>query len=102
MVKKSYTIFIFFLTLLTQLHLEAQEKQQQGMPPAKVVVSDVTSGFIAPEGGFIGTVYYQEVSDVASEVSGLAEEVSFEEGQRVKKGDVLVGISSDLLEEAIP
>ena len=87
--------------LLKPLHLEAQEKQLPGVPPANVVVSDVTSGFIAPEGEFIGTVYYQEVSDVASEVSGLAEEVSFEEGQRVKKGDVLVVISSDLLEKTI-
>lgn len=101
MVKKSYTMFLFFLMLLLPLHLAAQEKQQPGIPPAQVVVSDVTSGFIAPEGGFIGTVYYQEVSDVASEVSGLAEEVRFEEGQRVKKGDVLVVISSDLLEKTI-
>lgn len=100
MVKKSYTLFFFFLMLLKPLSVEAQEKQPD-IPPAKVVVSDVTSGFIAPEVGFIGTVYYQEVSDVASEVSGLAEKVSFEEGQRVKKGDVLVVISSDLLEKSI-
>lgn len=86
--------------LLKPLNLEAQQKLP-GIPPAKVVVSNVTSGFIAPEGEFIGTVFYQEVSDVASEVSGLAEEVSFEEGQRVKKGDVLVVISSDLLEKTI-
>src|SRR3990172_3917649 len=101
MVKKSYTILFFFLMLLRPLHLEAQEKQLPGVPPANVVVSDVTSGFIAPEGEFIGTVYYQEVSDVASEVSGIAEKVSFEEGQRVKKGDVLVVISSDLLDKTI-
>ena len=85
---------------LKPLYLEAQEKLP-GIPPAKVVVSNVTSGFIAPEGEFTGTVYYQEVSDVASEVSGIAEEVSFEEGQRVKKGDVLVVISSELLDKTI-
>ena len=97
---KTCTIIFFFLMLLKPLHLEAQQKLP-GIPPAKVVVSNVTSGFIAPEGEFTGTVFYQEVSDVASEVSGLAEEVSFEEGQRVKKGDVLVVISSDLLEKTI-
>src|SRR3989337_4195630 len=101
MVKKSYTILFFFLMLLRPLYLEAQEKQLPGVPPANVVVSNVTSGFIAPEGEFTGTVYYQEVSDVASEVSGIAEEVSFEEGQRVKKGDVLVVISSELLDKTI-
>ncbi len=87
--------------LLRPLYLEAQEKQLPGMPPARVVVSGVTSGFIAPENEYIGTVYYQEVSEVAAEVSGLSEEVRFEEGQRVKKGDVLVVISSDLLYKTI-
>ncbi len=101
MVKKIYTILIFFLMLLKPLNMEAQDKLPPGMPPARVVVSGVTSGFIAPENEYIGTVYYQEVSDVASEVSGLSEEVRFEEGQRVKKGDVLVVISSDLLYKTI-
>lgn len=101
MTKKAFTILFFFMMLLTPPYLEAQEKQIPGIPPARVVVSDVTSGFIAPEVEFIGTVYYQEVSDVASEVSGLAEKVSFEEGQRVKKGDILVVIGSDLLEKTI-
>ena len=101
MIKKSYTIIFFFLMLLRPLYLEAQEKQPPGMPPARVVVSGVFSGFIAPENEYIGTVYYQEVSDVAAEVSGLSEEVRFEEGQRVKKGDVLVVISSDLLDKTI-
>src|SRR3990172_5352289 len=94
-------ILVFFLMLIMPVHVEAQDKTPPGVPPAVVVVADVTSGLIAPEGEFIGTVYYQEVSDVASEVSGLAEKVSFEEGQRVKKGDVLVVISSDLLEKTI-
>jgi len=101
MVKKIYTILIFFLMLLKPLNIEAQDKLPPGMPPARVVVSGVFSGFIAPENEYIGTVYYQEVSDVAAEVSGLSEEVRFEEGQRVKKGDVLVVISSDLLDKTI-
>ena len=87
--------------LLKPLNIEAQDKLPPGMPPARVVVSGVFSGFIAPENEYIGTVYYQEVSDVAAEVSGLSEEVRFEEGQRVKKGDVLVVISSDLLDKTI-
>jgi RND family efflux transporter MFP subunit len=42
-------------------------------------------------------VFYQEVSDVASEIDGLAEAVRFEEGQRVKKGQLLVKLGSDIL-----
>lgn len=101
MVKKIYAILIFSLILIKPLNIGAQDKLPSGIPPARVVVSDVISGFIAPENEYTGTVYYQEVSDVAAEVSGLSEEVRFEEGQRVKKGDVLVVISSDLLEKTI-
>src|SRR3970040_1336045 len=100
MKKNTCTILFLLLMLLKPFNLEAQEKLP-GIPPAKVVVSNVTSGFIAPEGEVTGTFYYQEVSDVASEVSGIAEEVSFEEGQRVKKGDVLVVRSSELLDKTI-
>lgn len=81
--------------------LYAQEKPSQGMPPANVVVSEIGKGMISPETEFIGTVFYQEVSDVASEVSGKIEEVQFEEGQRVKRGEVLVRISYDLLEKTL-
>jgi RND family efflux transporter MFP subunit len=57
----------------------------------------VKNGMVAPQAEFIGTVYFQEVSDVASELSGLAEAVRFEEGQRVKKGQILVQLGSEIL-----
>jgi RND family efflux transporter MFP subunit len=56
---------------------------------------------MAPQSEFIGTIYYQEVSDVASEVSGLVEVVQFEEGQRINHQQVLVKLSSDILEKRI-
>ncbi len=91
-------IVVLFLTVST---LHAQENKPGGMPPALVVISEVATGMIAPESEFIGTVYYQEVSDVAAEVSGKVEEVTFEEGQRIKKGTVLVKLGSDLLEKTL-
>jgi RND family efflux transporter MFP subunit len=91
-------IALFIITLLCfSTAVYAQEGDSQGPPPAQVVVSEVSSGMIAPENEFIGTVYYQEVSDVACEVDGKVEEVRFEEGQRVKKGTELVKLNSDLL-----
>ena len=54
--------------------LWGQEKPK-GPPPAKVAVATVESGTVKPQAEFIGTVFYQEVSDVASELSGLVEEV---------------------------
>ena len=72
-----------------------------GMPPAIVVLGDVKKGEIAPESEFIGTVYFQEVSEVAAEVRGKVLEVLFEEGQKVKEYDALVRLDSDLLEKAM-
>ncbi|MGQ3685083.1 MAG: efflux RND transporter periplasmic adaptor subunit [Candidatus Loosdrechtia sp.] len=71
------------------------------LPPAKVVVSEVVTSTIIPETEFIGTVYYIQVSNVASEVSGKIDMLSFEEGERVRKGHALAEINSDLLKKAI-
>ena len=79
----------------------AQDKKPQGAAPVTVVVSDLRVGVIAPEVEYLGTVYYPEVSDVAAESGGRIEAVNFEEGQRVKKGDVLAKISSELTEKTL-
>lgn len=82
-------------------YLRAEEHKPPAMPPAVVVVSDVGMGMIAPESEFIGTVYYREVSEVASEVGGLVEAVNCEEGQRVRKGNSLVKLNAELLEKSL-
>jgi RND family efflux transporter MFP subunit len=94
------TLFILGIFLVYSLPLQAQQKRQ-AMPPAKVVVSDVKTGTVAPESEFIGTIYFAEVSDVASEVNGKVERVTFEEGQRIKEGDILVRLSSDLIQKQL-
>jgi RND family efflux transporter MFP subunit len=80
--------------------LWGQEKPK-GPPPAKVAVSTVETGMVTPQAEFIGTVFYEEVSDVASEMSGLVEEVRFEEGQRIKKSQVLIKLGSDILNKRL-
>lgn len=90
-----------FISLLVSRSLFGQEKNSQGPPPAQVVVAGAGSGMIAPENEFVGTVYYQEVSDVASEVGGIVEAVEFEEGHNVKQGQPLVKLTSDLLEKSL-
>ncbi|MBI5096089.1 MAG: efflux RND transporter periplasmic adaptor subunit [Nitrospirae bacterium] len=92
------TVVILFLS---SAFSDAQEKGPPGIPPAKVIVAAVSSGMVVPQSGFVGTVYYQEVSDIASEVEGLVETVAFEEGKRVKKGEPLVRLNADLLQKTI-
>ncbi len=89
------------ILLFSSSTLYAEKGKQQGMPPANVVVSEIMSGKVAPEMEFVGTVYYKEVSNVASEASGLVETVGFEEGKRMKKGQMLVKLSSELLNKTL-
>jgi RND family efflux transporter MFP subunit len=72
-----------------------------GPPPALVAVSGVREGMVVPRKEFVGTVYFPEVSEVSSEVNGSVMQVSFEEGQRVRKGAVLVRLDADLLEKTL-
>ncbi len=98
-----FFLFVIFCGLVLNSPLSplwSQEKPK-GPPPANVTVSLVKSGRIAPQTEFIGTVFYEEVSDVASELSGLVEVVRFEEGQRIKKGQVLIELGSDLLNKRL-
>jgi membrane fusion protein (multidrug efflux system) len=102
MVSKTQIIALFILIVMIVSHsLYGQEKQNQGPPPAQVVVAAVGSGKITPENEFIGTLYYQEVSDVASEVSGIVSTVHFEEGRAVTKGQALVELTADLLQKSL-
>lgn len=81
--------------------LGGPDGQKGGPPPAKVVVAEVRMAMLFPRAEFIGTVFYQEVSDVASELSGVVEVVRFEEGQRIRKGKILVKLNSDLLRKSL-
>lgn len=68
-------------------------------PAAKVVTAKAVEGVLAPSQDFTGTVFFKEVSEVATEVSGKVIAVEFEEGQRVKKGEPLVRLDGELIHE---
>jgi RND family efflux transporter MFP subunit len=80
---------------------EGAAEKPGGPPPALVVVADVERGAVQPMMEYVGTVYFAHVSDVAAEVEGKVERTNYEEGRRVRKGQVLVRLSTDLIEETI-
>jgi RND family efflux transporter MFP subunit len=88
----------FFYSLSTSF---AEDEKKLAHPPSKVVVSEVKSGSLAPQGAFIGTIYYTQVSHVASEMGGIIETVQFEEGHRVQLGQPLVKLDTSLLQKKI-
>ncbi|KAB7885829.1 efflux RND transporter periplasmic adaptor subunit [Poseidonibacter ostreae] len=50
---------------------------------------------------FVGTVSFDKKSKIASQSSGIAKKINFEVGKKVKKGEVLVSIDSDILNAQI-
>jgi RND family efflux transporter MFP subunit len=91
-------IWVVCVFLFQNVALSDAQEKPKSPPPAMVVTAPVQVGKVSPHSDFIGTVYYQEVSDVAAEVSGLTKSVEYEEGQRVEEGQVLVKLNSDILE----
>lgn len=105
MVGKPHTYGILLIALLVYpllfpSWLWGQQKSQK-MPPASVSVAKVMRGQIAPQNEFIATIFYQEISETASEISGLVGVVHFEEGQRVKEKQILVELGSEILGKRI-
>ncbi|GAB7079647.1 efflux RND transporter periplasmic adaptor subunit [Megalodesulfovibrio paquesii] len=73
----------------------------QGAPPAKVVVAKATRGAVSPTQTFIGTVYFPEVAQVAAEVSGRVEALDIETGARVRQGQRLISLSTDVAQKEL-
>lgn len=79
----------------------ASPAMAQGPPPAKVVVGEVISQEVATTQSVTGLVYYERVSDISTEVVGLVKEILVNQGDRVKKGDLLVRLNTEILEKQI-
>ena len=107
--KINLPVFIFcIILLLGNIGFAADEKngadetaKPQGPPPALVEVAQITRGEAEPMVEFVGTVYYSRKSNLAAEVEGVVDQVFFEEGYRVKKGDPLVSMGTDILDTVI-
>jgi len=98
--------FVIFLAgscflMASQPPLLWGQQKPKGPPPASVSVAQVKTGMVTPQSEFIATIFYQEISETASETSGLAAEVRFEEGRRVKKGQILVTLGADILRKRL-
>lgn len=87
---------VAMLTLSTLL-LPALVAAQQERPPAPVVVAQSAMGSVTPRTEYVGTVYFNEVAQVATEVAGIVDSHYLEEGRPVEMGQVLVKLNTDLL-----
>jgi membrane fusion protein (multidrug efflux system) len=74
---------------------------QGGPSPARVVVALVQERLVAENTPIVGTLYFDKVSKVSTEVSGLVQSIPLRAGDRRNKGDVLVGLNTDFIEKEI-
>jgi len=96
-------LYILLLVVLCPIILYAAPDkdpppQNSGPPPMLVEVSQVTRGTVEPMVKLVGSIRYTRVSRVAAEVAGIVKTIHFTAGSRVKVGQPLVTLRSDLLE----
>lgn len=91
------------LILVSSFQVSAAEPsgKAQGPPPMLVSVDSIEQGVAQPLVDLVGTVHYIRTSRVASEIAGIVERTSFEEGQRVQAGAPLLQLNAELLQTSI-
>lgn len=96
---KPVGVLLAALTLLPSV-ITAQERRPV-LPPAKVVLARIQEKLVVENTPIVGVLYFDRVSSLSTEVSGLVKSVHFREGDRVKKGGVLLTLNTDFIDKDI-
>jgi len=91
-----YPLLLLFPALLLPVSSLGADR-----PPANVIVASVQERVIAKTSRMIGVIDFDRISMVSGEISGLITRQLVSEGQRIKKGDPLVELNTDLIEKDI-
>ncbi|GLQ32149.1 efflux RND transporter periplasmic adaptor subunit [Litoribrevibacter albus] len=83
------------------LLLMATLLQANTPPPAKVVVTVVSSQELADTTSIPGIIDFNTSSLITSEQTGIISEIYFNEGDKVKKGQIIARLNTDLLQQDI-
>ncbi|WP_455755737.1 efflux RND transporter periplasmic adaptor subunit [Sulfurimonas sp.] len=91
----------FILIIAVILNIQASESKG-ATPPASLVQTVVAKeGYTNSLQNYVGTLYYDRHSNLASESSGVVSKLYVKEGDKVKKGDVLLKLESSILEAKV-
>ena len=88
---------LFILTIL----ISVSTSSAQAPPPAQVVITKIIQQEISENRSFIGLLYYDRVSHISTEVSGLVESIAVREGDLIKKGSPIVTLDTEILDKDI-
>lgn len=93
--------YILFLVTFLLLTTSALASGPTAPPAALVKATPLVQNLAAPTETFVGTVYFDRISQLSAEVSGRADSVLFREGDRVKKGQVLVKLNTEFIDKEL-
>ena len=94
-------ICLFFFFLVQAEDKPSDQAREQSQPPALVRVTQAVQGSAAGTTDLIGTLYFERTSRVSPEEAARITSVTFREGDRVKKGDILIRMDSRILEKEL-
>ena len=83
------------------MFLSSKEKSKKAPPPPEIKVVEVLKKDVPIYHYFVGQVYGQEDVSINARVEGFLTRIHFEEGSRVKKGDLLYTMDPDPFNAAI-
>jgi len=95
--KGSIFAFIFFVILFNS----CKEEEVKKMPPQEINVYQISAKTVPIFEEFVGQVYGEKDIPIRARVEGFLEGIHFDEGTRVKKGDLLYVIDPEPFKEAV-
>ena len=96
---KTWGVLLSALILLPSAIIAEESKPV--LPPAKVVVAQIQEKMVVENTPIVGVLYFDRVSSLSTEVAGLVRSVHFREGDRVKRGGVLLTLNTDFIDKDI-
>lgn len=72
-----------------------------GPPPSQVRVAPVVQEEVSQTRSVIGLLYYDRISEISTELAGLVDQVDVKQGDKVKAGDPLVRLNTEILDKEI-
>lgn len=80
---------------------QMKERFAQPQPPLEIAATRAVTAQWTPAIKAVGSIEAVNGIEVANEVPGVVEEIRFESGDRVSKGDVLIRLNADIDEAAL-
>lgn len=93
--------YLLSAIVLTASSLLNAAEEANTPPPSVVTTVEITQGVVNPLQTYVGTLYYDKKSKLASEFSGIVSTLTFQEGQQIGKGETLIKLDSKVLQANI-